>query len=65
MQLKSNMEDDLINMTKQNVENKHTIGEFDRILSEIKQDREKRKIDQQYKKDQLTELSLASQKKHQ
>lgn len=45
MQLKSNMEDDLINITKQGVENKHAIKDFDRILSDIKADREKRALD--------------------
>ena len=53
MQLKSNMEDDLINITKQGVENKHVIKDFDRILSDIKLDREKRIKDQKHKQDQL------------
>lgn len=64
MQLKSNMEDDIINFTKQEVENKHAIKDFDRIISDIKQDREKRAMDQKHKQEMLYSEALASKNKH-
>ena len=49
MQLKSNIENDIITFTKQEVERKHMIKDCDRILAELKIDREKRAFEQKQK----------------
>jgi hypothetical protein len=58
LQLKSNIENDIIQQTKQEVERKHMILDCDRILQELKADREKREHEQRDKIDKLKEQKM-------
>jgi hypothetical protein len=60
MLLKSNIENEIIENTKKEVERKHMLIDCDRVLAELKHDREKREAETRKKKEveQLRDIQL-------